>query len=127
MLAMMQGRDPHTVVVVDDDPDLLQALAELLEAHGYTVETAANGEEALTKLATLESPCLVLLDLMMPVMNGWEFCERQKADHRLAKVPVVLISADEELASHARALRATAFLPKPIDVGRLLDMVGQHC
>jgi CheY-like chemotaxis protein len=68
-----------------------------------------------------------LLDLMMPVMNGWEFCQRRKADDRLAKVPVVIISADEELAAHAATLSATAFLPKPIDVGRLLDMVGRHC
>jgi CheY-like chemotaxis protein len=127
MLGMLPRGGSHTVVVVDDDPDLLEALAELLETHGYAVETAANGAEALAKLRGLDAPCLVLLDLMMPVMNGWEFCQRRQADDRLAKVPVVIISADEELAAHAATLSATAFLPKPIDVGRLLDMVGRHC
>jgi two-component system chemotaxis response regulator CheY len=63
----------------------------------------------------------------MPVMNGWEFRKNQQADDRLAKVPVVIISADEELAAHAGSLSAAAFLSKPINVGRLLDMVGQHC
>jgi len=127
MATMLEPGGRHSVVVVDDDPDLLEALAELLEAHGYAVETATNGAEALAKLRGLEAPCLVLLDLMMPVMNGWEFRRCQQADDRLAKVPVVIISADEELALHAQALSATAFLAKPVDVGRLLDMVGQHC
>jgi CheY-like chemotaxis protein len=116
------------VLLVDDDTYIRDVVTQLLEDEGYLVFGASNGQEALSALhASLVSPCLILLDLMMPIMNGWDFREAQLADPALAAIPVVVLSADPGVATHARAIDAANFLLKPIDFDLLLELVAHHC
>ncbi len=115
------------VLVVDDHDDVREALVALLESEGYATVTATNGADALAYLrSTRELPCLILLDLMMPVMDGSEFREQQLADHELASVPVIIVSAYGQ-RTQGRALGAVAYVAKPIDVERLMQLVRSHC
>ena len=116
------------VLVVDDDASIRESLADLLGDEGYRVATAANGAEALSLLrppARLR-PCVILLDLMMPVMNGQEFYAEQQRDPALAVIPVVVISADKNLASKVPGLNGQ-FLAKPVGLDAVLDALGRHC
>ena len=113
----------RTILVVDDDPDILQTLALCLSTEGYRVTMAANGQEALTLLERDEPAC-ILLDLMMPVMDGWQFvAEIEKRG--LRKAPLLILSADRAVQGHANKLRADAFLAKPFDLDELLGKVQQ--
>ena len=114
------------VLVVDDDNDQRDSLGLILELRGYSVETAANGRDALMKMRQGSPPCLVLLDLMMPVMDGWKFWNELINDKALAATPVVVVSGVAELASAAR-IGAVAHLRKPVDLTRLYDVLAQHC
>jgi CheY-like chemotaxis protein len=119
-------RTNHLILVVDDDPDIRDSLGALLEAEGYVVELASNGQEALEYLAKgTGPPCLILLDLMMPVLDGHGFLRQRTADPALAAIPVVVITAAGEHRS--RGVQASDVLPKPLDVGRLLVAVQQYC
>jgi CheY-like chemotaxis protein len=112
------------VLIVEDDELTREMLAVILQAEGYRIDSVANGQEALAHLRTTAAPDLILLDLWMPVMNGWEFCAAQAEDPLLAAVPVVIISATPEDATEAcRPLPAAAHLRKPITVEELLDVV----
>lgn len=113
------------VLIVEDDADLRETLADILLYEGYRVETAGNGQEGWARLAAEPYPALVLLDLMMPVMDGWDFRARQLRDPLVASVPVVLISAAEGIQQQAALLSANSFLAKPIDVSRLIDVVSR--
>jgi CheY-like chemotaxis protein len=111
------------ILVVDDDPDILQTLALCLSTEGYRVTMAANGQEALGLLAK-EKPAAILLDLMMPVMDGWQFvAEIEKRGLRNA--PLLILSADRSVQGHALKLGADAFLAKPFDLDELLGKVHQ--
>jgi CheY-like chemotaxis protein len=111
---------PRKVLVVDDDPDICAVLAESLGATGYEVATARDGREGLDVLRGGRFG-LVVLDLMMPVMTGWEFREAQLRDARISDVPVIVVSA-----AHApRAVDAAAFLPKPFDLDELLALTAR--
>ena len=114
------------VLLVEDDDDIREALSQVLENAGYAVVTAPNGQVGLESLR-VHHPSLILLDLMMPVMNGWQFRRHQRADEALAGVPVIVISADESARTEAAALGAEGFLPKPIVIDQLLQLVAQHC
>src|SRR5262249_6773543 len=81
------------ILIVEDDPDLRHAISQVLEEEGYPVRGAANGKEALAILETETGPYLILLDLMMPVMNGWQFLERKNRDSRISAYPVLIVSA----------------------------------
>src|SRR5216684_2351169 len=81
------------VLIVEDDDDLRDMMAQLLTIEGFRAVAVANGREALEHLQSAEKPDVILLDLMMPVMDGWEFRRRQKADPDLAQVPVIVLSA----------------------------------
>ena len=107
------------VLVVDDDPDLLDALSEILEVEGYQVDRARNGREALQRLEQA-APDLVLLDLMMPVMDGWEFARSLGAD---ARPPIIVLSADRNVSSKAREIGALGWLAKPFELSELLAAV----
>jgi CheY-like chemotaxis protein len=107
------------VLVVEDERDLRETVSELLESDGYTVLQAENGREALD-LANATPPCLILLDLMMPVMSGWQLMKALAEDGRLSSTPVVIVSA-----SHEAPLGADAFLAKPFDIDALLSTVGR--
>ena len=113
------------ILIVDDQPDARGMLELLLQTHGYATEQAANGQEALERLRTCE-PCLVLLDLMMPVMSGWEFRARQLQDPAVAGVPVVCISAVHEPDDVRRRLNLPC-LAKPVDFDELLAVVRETC
>ena len=112
-----------TILVVEDDADALEALGDLLESHGYAVASARNGAEALEVLGRSPLPNLIVLDLLMPTMDGWEFRRRQKNDPRIAKIPVVVVSA----SSAAKPIDADSILRKPVDIDRLLETVARHC
>ena len=112
------------VLVVDDDEALLGALGGLLESEGYEVETARDGKEAMEKLATMPAPGVILLDLKMPVMDGWQFLAARSAQSIAPRVPVVLLSG---LAFIPNAPGVADFLTKPIDPARLLTCVRRFC
>jgi CheY-like chemotaxis protein len=118
-----------TVLVIDDDVDIREMLDAALTTEGYAVVTAANGKAALDRLADMQtvhqSPCLILLDLMMPVMNGVEFLSRLQSDPALSPLPVVVMSAFDKLM---RTLPPEVKrLAKPLDLGDLLHHVETHC
>jgi CheY-like chemotaxis protein len=110
------------VLIVDDDPDLLDVTSFVIENEGMAVETARNGEEALALIGTGRLPALVLLDLMMPVMNGWEFLATVANDPVLRGLPVVVLTA----AEHAQIPGALEVLSKPMDLKKLLRVVERH-
>lgn len=110
------------VLVVDDDPDILEALSEILEAEGFEILRARNGKEALEKLEP-EPPQLILLDLMMPVMDGWEFAQRMRERADVAGIPIIVLSADRNVGSKATDIGAVGHLAKPFELNDLLDMV----
>jgi CheY-like chemotaxis protein len=113
------------VLIVEDDADLREMMAQLLTLEGFRTETAANGRDALDYLKRGDQPDLILLDLMMPVMDGWEFRRRQTQDPELARVPVVVLSALAQ--SRAADIGGAAFLKKPLDFDRLLSLVRHYC
>jgi CheY-like chemotaxis protein len=115
-----------TVLVVEDDRDGLDVIREALELHGYRVVGVTNGADALNCLRDGVRPCLILLDLMLPVMNGWQFRAAQKRDAALASIPVIVISAYKNVGQAAKALEAD-FLAKPLQLPELLSKVGQFC
>ncbi|HEX7840105.1 MAG TPA: response regulator [Kofleriaceae bacterium] len=110
------------VLIVDDDPDLLEVTRFVLEDEGIAVATARNGEEALAVLRAGKLPRLVLLDLMMPVMSGWEFLDEVAKDPSLKAIPVVVLTA----AERAQAPGATEVLRKPMDLTALLRVVERY-
>jgi CheY-like chemotaxis protein len=113
------------ILIVEDDADLRDMMAQLLTLEGFKTETVANGRDALEYLRRGDPPDLILLDLMMPIMDGWEFRRRQREDPTLADVPVVVLSALDQ--TRAADFGGTAFLKKPLDFDRLLELVRQHC
>lgn len=118
----------HEILVVEDDGAVRETLQELLEEEGYRVSPAANGREALERLRAGErAPCLILLDLQMPVMDGWQFRKEMRSDAALAGIPVVVISADAGLERKVEGMAAAAVLPKPVSLDRLLDTVHHFC
>ncbi len=113
---------PPVVLVVDDDPDILEALSEILEAEGFSILRARNGQEALDQLES-GHPELVLLDLMMPVMDGWEFAKRMRQRPPSSQVPVIVLSADRNVGTKAREIGAVGHLAKPFELNDLLELV----
>lgn len=113
------------VLVVEDHADVREMLTVLLEAEGFSVRTAANGLEALQQL-TEARPSLILLDLMMPVMSGDQFRERQLADPALCDVPVICMTAAHDGLARATRLRMDAFFQKPVDFEMLLGAMREH-
>jgi CheY-like chemotaxis protein len=110
-------------LVVEDDVDIRDTLAALLTEEGYFVETAGNGEEALSKLRGGLSPSLILLDLMMPVLDGFGFVESQKRDPLLRRIPVVVLSALADYLEESSRADFDAVLSKPVDLTALLTIV----
>lgn len=111
------------LLLVEDDRALQESLCELLEDSGFQVVCADNGRQALDYLQDGPRPCVVLLDLMMPVMNGWEFREEQVRDAKLSDIPVVVLSADGRAEMKARMLGAEGWLRKPIEMNQLFGML----
>jgi CheY-like chemotaxis protein len=118
----------NLVMVVDDDPDIRTMMELVLEGSGYAVTSAGDGAEALHKLEDgMGLPCLILLDLRLPGMDGQQFREAQLADPRLARVPVTVVSGDGDIAARATALGTDHYLMKPVPLDALLEEVGRYC
>jgi CheY-like chemotaxis protein len=117
-----------TILVIEDDEPIRDAICYAIESAGYNVISAGDGKAGLEMLEHAKKPCLILLDLMLPIMNGWEFFEIIRSDPRnaLATIPVVITSAAGAGAVTA-AQKADGYIKKPIDIDRLYEVVGKFC
>ncbi|HEY1584574.1 MAG TPA: response regulator [Polyangia bacterium] len=112
-----------SVLIIEDDEGVADSLAAILREEGYDVEAVNDGAAALQRLQQRPLPTLILLDLMMPVVDGIDFRRRQLADAELSKIPVIIISARPDIAEQAQTLHADAFLQKPMSFEELLHVV----
>ena len=115
------------MLVVDDDEDLLQVVGQVIEEEGFRAVTARDGEEAFRLLEAGEEPCLILLDLRMPGMDGREFRQRQMVHPRLAAIPVVGFTGLSNGETEARRLALSSYLRKPVNLHQLLETVSHYC
>ena len=115
-----------TILIVEDEALIRAVLTEILEDEGYRVVSVANGLAALSYLRQYAHPRLILPDLGMPVMTGWEFCTEQQQHKTLREIPVIVMSALPDLDRTAAALGVAGCINKPIDIDLLLDAVAQH-
>ena len=118
------GQRP-TILIVEDDPDLRLVHSEILSHEGYTVLTAADGVEALEVVENEGPPAMILLDLRMPRMNGWDLAERLRQRPGWRDIPVVVVAAHYRIAEEAAAIGARAWLHKPVSIDVLLRVVDQ--
>ncbi len=114
------------VFVIDDDEDIREVLSQVLTARGYLVDTAAGGSEALARLRSGPPPALILLDLRMPGMSGWEFRREQRRDPAIADIPVVILSGGAGSPMERMTLDAADVLYKPVDLDELTRKVARH-
>ena len=125
---MSEAAHGKRILVVEDDRDLRDALAEILRDEGYSVSSAGHGEEALSLLRGENiEVSLILLDLTMPVMNGWQFRDEQRKDPGLSEIPVVVLSAGDRLPEQLAPLGIRDFVRKPIELAVLLRMIDRYC
>ena len=115
------------ILIVEDDPALREALSQVLADEGYDLLGARDGLEAVNCLKRGNRPDVILLDLSMPVVNGWEFRMFQKRDPELAHIPVILITAGDYTREEVAWLEPSALLPKPIDLPQLFSTVRRFC
>ena len=113
-----------SVLIVEDEETIRDTLRLSLELEGYEVRTACNGKEALEVLPRMRRPCLILLDLMMPVMDGWGFVDAVDKDVTLATIPIVVVTA---FSGSEKSIHAKQIVKKPFDLNELLHIVGQYC
>ncbi|HEX4923683.1 MAG TPA: response regulator [Bdellovibrionales bacterium] len=116
---------PQNVLIVEDDKAVQEMMQDVLELQGFRVFIASDGAEGIERLREIApEPCVILLDLMMPKANGWQFLEAQRSDPKLAEYPVVICSAYPE---SAKSLKPKAYVPKPIQFNDLLSAVKSNC
>jgi CheY-like chemotaxis protein len=120
-------RHAHRVLIVDDNGSTRDSLIMLLREEHFDAEGVENGREALRVLREGYDACLIVLDLMMPVMDGWAFRVEQRQDPRIADIPVIILTASLNPAQEAARLGAVAGLQKPLGVLKLMDLVGEYC
>ncbi len=113
-----------SILVVEDDIDIRSALVQILRLEGHSTAEASNGKEALEYIRNNPRPCMVLLDMMMPIMSGRQFLDVFKDEPESSKVPVVIISA---VADRVDTSGAKEFIKKPLDVPKLLEVVAKYC
>ncbi len=123
----MNSRGPRSVLIVEDDEATREAFALILSQEGYRVETAGNGLAALERLRSSGRPGLIVLDLMMPVMDGLQLQEHLARDEELADIPVLICSAAGERGRRRLAIQPAGYLDKPIDPPTLVAAVRRHC
>jgi len=111
------------ILVVDDDPDIRDSLREVLEDEGYSVACVGNGREALEYLHREPRPSVILLDLMMPIMDGWQFRREQKRDPAIADIPLIVITAT---GKRPVLIDAEELVMKPLDLGRLFEAIERY-
>jgi CheY-like chemotaxis protein len=116
------------ILVIEDDEVIRETMRELLEAEGFDVECAADGHEAIQALRMNPPlPSLILLDMTMPVKDGFQFREEQQLDEKLARIPVLVMTADGNVETKALKVNAIGFIKKPFDINYIVKMVRQHC
>ena len=115
------------ILVVEDDGAINDMLSQIFEEEGYTVVAVDNGQSAMAYLRANPVPCMILLDIMMPVMNGFQFLGEQQAEPRLSAIPVVVLTADVRAAERARSLAVARVLNTPIHFDDLLAVVQTYC
>lgn len=111
---------PKHVLIVDDEVELLESLSEAFADEGYVVETAVNGKDALDKLPSMGRPCVMILDLLMPVMTGNELYARMKADPRFSDIPVIVSTSDP-----SRSPAGVPVMKKPVNLDLMFEAVGR--
>ncbi len=114
-----------SVLIVEDDQEIRSLLKEAIELEGFEAHVAANGKEALGILSNSVTPSLILLDLMMPVMNGWQFLEVKNNDSNICNIPVVVITAATD--SKAGEVKSQGIMKKPIDLDVLVGWIKKYC
>jgi CheY-like chemotaxis protein len=124
MSATNQTEEP-CVLIVEDDDGAREALSDCLEMEGISVAAARNGREALEYLHKAPHPKVILLDLFMPVMTGWEFRTAQKQDKAIADIPVVVVTAFGSAVT--KQIDATLIMHKPLDLDRLINVIRNYC
>ena len=117
----------HEILIVEDDSALREALGQVLSDEGYELLSARDGLEAVNCLKKGNRPDVILLDLSMPVVNGWEFRMFQKRDPELARIPVILVTAGGYTREEVAWLEPSAMIPKPVDLSVLLAVVRRFC
>ena len=118
---------PHqSIMIVDDDEDIRDTLRYLLEDSGYTVVTARNGSDALDRLHEGARPAVILLDLMMPVMDGYQFVTEKVKHAALAPIPIIVVTADGNANEKAESIGAVSFLRKPFSLDTVLRTVARY-
>lgn len=116
------------ILLVEDDEVILNLLKEILENNSYHVECAHNGQEALEILRNSDQlPSLILLDLMMPLMDGFQFMREQTKDDKIRSIPVVAMSADSQIKEKLRGTTAQGYFKKPVKISTLLETIEHHC
>ena len=124
MVASDHSLEEKYVLLVEDDNDIRQTMSEVLEEEGYNVAKARNGREALLQLETnARRPAAILLDLMMPIMDGYEFRLRQQKQPKWASIPVVIVSADRNGRERAREMAVAGYFEKPLNIDELLSLL----
>ena len=113
-----------SILLVEDEADIRTILKDALEWEGYRVYTASNGKEGMEILLEIPAPCLILLDLMMPVMNGWEFANALETHRAYAHIPIVTLSA---FSDPQKRIRAIGYMKKPLDMDALFALIRKHC
>jgi CheY-like chemotaxis protein len=113
-----------SILVIEDNKEIQDSLKMALEIEGYNVSIANNGKEGMEQLGKIPTPCMILLDLMMPVMNGWEFVEIISKDIMFSSIPIVVVSAfgDKQVTP-----KTNGYIQKPIDLDSLLNTICKHC
>ncbi len=114
------------ILVVEDDSDIRESMVDILEENGFGVTSASDGAQALSSLASNDpKPDVILLDLMMPNMNGFQFREKQLENEAYAQIPVAVLTADADAKEKSERVKAHAFLKKPLKIKALLDVIEQ--
>jgi CheY-like chemotaxis protein len=121
---VVSANERSRVLVVDDDEAIRDAMREALEEDGYDVVTAGNGVEALEVLQAVPAPSAIVVDMMMPIMDGWQLVQRLKSDSRLSQIPVIAMSAGGN-RTLATSPVCKDYLAKPVKVSRLLEAIAR--
>lgn len=117
----------NPVLVVEDNAEIREVLEEMMRANGVVVESAGDGAQGWERVRREPHPCLILLDLKMPVMDGIEFLKRRNSDPEAARIPVIMLTGSAELEGRQEELNFQGFVKKPFDPDALFQVVRQHC
>src|SRR5574337_446506 len=115
------------ILIVEDDADVRESMRLLLELEGFAAETACDGQEALDKLRCGMNPCLILLDLMMPRMDGFQFVNEKRQDPTISSIPVLVYSGHYDATANAAKLGAEGYVQKPVEPGAFLRLIRLTC